>query len=97
MDMETRGRDARATTFRTATLFFEKLQEKKVRGERSNEIGLPRCGFCSMSNPSPGTLISTPEFGCELFVAHRKHRTAFYGGNRKLFTAIHKPFESGKK
>ena len=37
--------------------------EEKMRGERSKEIGLSASGFCSGSNPSPGTMISTPEFG----------------------------------
>ena len=52
-------------------------------------MGLPASGFCSRSNPSPGTKISTPEFGCELFVAHPKDATFFDDSNRKLFTAIH--------
>jgi len=43
-----------------------------------------------MSNPSPGTKTSTPEFGCELFVAQGKHDTRGGGGNKKLFTAIHR-------
>jgi hypothetical protein len=52
-------------------------------------MGLPASGFCSRSNPSPGTKISTPEFGCELFVAHPKDATFHDDSNRKLFTAIH--------
>ena len=43
-----------------------------MRGERSRRLAYPTSGFCSESNPSPGTMISTPEFGCELFVAHRR-------------------------
>jgi hypothetical protein len=65
--------------------------QNKIRGERSNEMGLPASGFCSRSNPSPGSKISTPEFGCELFVAHPKDATFYDGSNRKLFTAIHNP------
>jgi hypothetical protein len=42
------------------------------------------------SNPRPGTEISKPVFGCELFVAHTKDGTMGVRGNRKLFTAIHK-------
>ena len=34
-------------------------------------------------------MISTPEFGCELFVAQRHHATKPERDNRKLFTAIH--------
>jgi hypothetical protein len=45
-----------------------------MRGERSKEIGLSASGFCSESNPSPGSKISTPVFGCELFVARRFFR-----------------------
>jgi hypothetical protein len=41
------------------------------------------------SNPRPGTEISKPVFGCELFVAHQKDATDSVGRNRKLFTAIH--------
>jgi hypothetical protein len=68
---------------------------KKIRGERSNEMGLPASGFCSRSNPSPGTKISTSEFGCELFVAHPKDATFNDDSNRKLFTAIHNPISLG--
>jgi hypothetical protein len=46
-----------------------------MRDERSKEIGLSASGFCSESNPSPGTKISTPEFGYELFVARTFCRT----------------------
>ena len=60
-----------------------------MRNERPKEIGLSASGFCSRSNPSPGTKISTPEFGYELFVARRKHDKIYSGGNAKLFTAIH--------
>ena len=56
------------------------------------EIGLSASGFCSESNPSPGSKISTPVFGCELFVAQLKDLTIHSGGNRKLFTAIHNLF-----
>jgi hypothetical protein len=41
------------------------------------------------SNPRPGTRISKPVFGCELFVVHKKDVTICVRGNRKLFTAIH--------
>ncbi|HTY88941.1 MAG TPA: hypothetical protein VMB80_15870 [Candidatus Acidoferrum sp.] len=33
------------------------------------------------SNPRPGTGISTPVFGCELFVAREKHVTTSVGSN----------------
>ena len=66
------------------------LTKKKMRGERSKEIGLSASGFCSWSTPSPGSKISMPVFGCELFVAQSKNDTIHAGGNRKLFTAIHR-------
>jgi len=50
--------------------------EKENARRALKEIGLSASGFCSESNPSPGTKISTPEFGCELFVAHDICRTA---------------------
>jgi hypothetical protein len=62
---------------------------KKSAQRALKEIGLSASGFCSESNPSPGTKISTPVFGCELFVAQSKHVTIHGGCNRKLFTAIH--------
>ncbi len=62
---------------------------KKLRNERSNEMGLSASGFCSESNPRPGSKISTPVFGCELFVAPAKDITTSRGDNPKLFTAIH--------
>jgi len=37
----------------------------KMRNERLIEIGLSASGFCSESNPSPGSKISTPVFGFE--------------------------------
>jgi len=63
--------------------------KKKMRNERSKEIGLSASGFGSVSNPSPGSKISPPVFGYELFVAQSKHVTIHGGCNRKLFTAIH--------
>ena len=42
------------------------------------------------SNPRPGTKISKPVFGCELFVAQEKDVTIQVGGNWKLFTAVHR-------
>ncbi len=50
--------------------FLTILENKNAR-RALKEIGLSASGFCSESNPSPGTKISTPEFGCELFVAHK--------------------------
>lgn len=61
-----------------------------MRDERPKEIGLSASGFCSESNPSPGSKISTPEFGCELFVAQEKDATNSAGNNWKLFTTIHR-------
>ena len=50
-----------------ATRFMVK---KETRGERSNEMGLFRKRKpAPKSNPRPGTRISKPVFGCELFVA----------------------------
>ena len=46
----------------------------KMRGERSRRLAYPHSGFCSKSNPSPGTKISKPVFGCELFVAQATFR-----------------------
>ncbi len=46
-----------------------------MRGERPKEIGLSASGFCSESNPSPGSKISMPEFGYGLFVARHFCRT----------------------
>jgi hypothetical protein len=63
--------------------------QKKMRGERSRRLAYPQSGICSRSNPSPGTRISTPVFGCELFVAHLQNDTKAHSGNRKLFTAAH--------
>ena len=63
--------------------------KRKMRDERSKEIGLSASGFCSESNPSPGTMISTPVFGYELFVAHQKHDSFCRSDNWKLFTAVH--------
>jgi len=40
-------------------------------------------------------MISTPEFGCELFVAQHKHDTIHGSGNWKLFTAVHQ-FSMGR-
>jgi hypothetical protein len=45
------------------------LKAIKMRGERSRRLGLSASGYCLLSNPSPGTKISTPVFGYELFVA----------------------------
>jgi hypothetical protein len=39
-----------------------------------------------MSNPRPGTMISTPVFGYELFVAQINDDTIHDGDNRKLST-----------
>jgi hypothetical protein len=52
-----------------------------MRGERSKEIGLSASGLCSMSNPGPGTKISKPVFGCELFAAHFQIDTVQAAGN----------------
>jgi hypothetical protein len=46
----------------------------KMRDERSRRLAYPQSGFCSRSNPSPGTKISKPVFGWELFVAQRLYR-----------------------
>jgi len=71
---------------------FENALKTTTRDERSKEIGLSASGFCSRSNPSPGSKISTPEFGYELFVAQSKGGTSHSDGNRKLFTVIHQLF-----
>jgi hypothetical protein len=42
-----------------------------MRDERLRRLAYPQSGFCSRSNPSPGTKISKPVFGWELFVAHK--------------------------
>ena len=69
------------------------LTNKNENAQRAlKEIGLSASGFCSESNPSPGSRISTPVFGCELFVAQLKDLTIHSGGNRKLFTAFHQLF-----
>ena len=39
-----------------------------------------------MEHPRPGSMISTPVFGNELFVAHLKGVTIGKTGNGKLFT-----------
>jgi hypothetical protein len=62
--------------------------EKRMRGERPKEIGLSASGFCSESNPSPGTKISTPEFGYGLFVA--RHFCRMIAGKLQL-KVIHQP------
>jgi hypothetical protein len=68
--------------------FLTNLNKANAR-RALKEIGLSASGFCSRSNPSPGTKISTPEFGCELFVAQGNDGTFCGGGNGKLFTAVH--------
>ena len=68
--------------------FLTSLEKENAR-RALKEIGLSASGFCSESNPSPGTKISTPEFGCELFVAQGNDGTFCGGGNGTLFTAVH--------
>jgi hypothetical protein len=46
------------------------MVKRETRDERSNEMGLFRKRKpAPKSNPRPGTRISKPVFGCELFVA----------------------------
>jgi len=69
-------------------LQFHPNREIKEKRATSAQGDWPiRKRICSKSNPSPGTMISTPVFGSELFVA----RIDFFArkgvkGNWKLFT-----------
>jgi len=55
---------------------------------------LPQAEYCSRSNPRPGTMISTPVFGYELFVARPCSRA-----DRKNFQAkvIHRHIGSARR
>jgi hypothetical protein len=43
--------------------------KEKCAANAQMRWALPQAEYCSMSNPRPGTMISKPVFGCELFVA----------------------------
>ena len=62
-------------TVRVQIQASKRIRKMKMRGERLRRLAYPTSGFCSESNPSPGTKISTPEFGCELFVARPLFRS----------------------
>jgi hypothetical protein len=47
----------------------------KTRDERSRRLAFPQADSAPKSIPSPGTKISTPVFGSELFVAHLPFRS----------------------
>jgi hypothetical protein len=64
----------------TPTLQQSKTPFGKANARRTLKGDWPvREDFCSESNPSPGSKISTPEFGYELFAARLCCRAA--GGN----------------
>jgi hypothetical protein len=64
---------------------------KGLRGKENAQRALKEIGITAHeSNPSPGSMISMPVFGYELFVAQSNHDTILRGCNRKLFTSIHK-------
>jgi hypothetical protein len=66
--------------------------EGKRNAQRAlKEIGLSaRRNTAPKSNPGPGTRISKPVLGCELFVAQGKDCMDSGSGNKKLFTVIHR-------
>jgi hypothetical protein len=76
--------------------FVEKWYKNENAQRALKEIGLSASGFCSESNPSPGSRISLPVFGYELFVAQLKDVTIHGGSNRKLFT-IYSPILMGRR
>lgn len=52
--------------------------KRKCAANAQTRLALPQAEYCSRSNPRPGTKISKPVFGYELFVAH-----VFYRSNRQ--------------
>ena len=67
---------------------------KKENARRAlKEIGLSASGYCSRSNPSPGTMISTPVFGSELFVAHDVSRTKAFKRQRQVIQSYSQIFD----
>ena len=59
----------------------------KMRNERSNEIGLSvKRILAQRANPRPGTKISEPAFGYELFVAHLYPLTTFMTVTNKSYS-----------
>src|SRR5439155_7305615 len=67
---------------------FRSRATKKNARRALKEIGLSACGYCSKSNPSPGTMISTPVFGCELFVAQSHRRPIVPGTQLKIIHQV---------
>ena len=64
------------------------LTKNKMRGERSKRLAYPQADSAPRSNPSPGTMISTPVFGCELFVAQSHRRPIVPGMQRKVIHQV---------
>jgi hypothetical protein len=56
----------------------------KARDERSRRLAYPQADPAPKSNPSPGTMISLPVFGYELFVAQVNVRLATAKAQPKL-------------
>ena len=80
----------RHSEFRTPHSAFGWLpdQKRKMRGERSKRLAYPQADSAPESNSSPGTMISTPVFECELFVAHPEHHVSRGEMQHRVITKV---------